>query len=150
MVAKSKIINNTVKSPKELKNAYLDYMASKVMSVVLSNDKKHSLAVGELESPSLVLFEHEDFKERFLDSIKKSQSFEKLCAMDPVELRECVMVNEKGLDQLTMSMVRESVGSFSKEEFERAAMEVKLTEEPKAPKKNGASKESEEALQNLF
>lgn len=121
-------------------------MAMKLLSMIVANDKKHSLAVGELQSPSLALLDHKNFSERFIDSIKNTKSFETLMEMDPVEFRKCVLVNEDGLKELTQSMIEETVRTFKKDEFEQATMEAGLTAEPKAPKPVKV-KENKEAVQ---
>lgn len=146
VIAKSKIVNNSIYTPTEKTEIYADYMAMKLLSKIVANDKRHSLAVGELQSPSLALLDHEDFSKRFVDGIKKTKSFEELMKMDPVEFRKCILVNEEGLKELTDSMVRETVSTFKKDEFDQAIAEARLTEEPKA-KKPVKEKENKEALQ---
>ena len=127
IIAKVKIVNNTIDSSKEKTNVYADYMAMKLLSMIVANDKKHSLAVGELQSPSLALLDHKNFSERFIDSIKNTKSFETLMEMDPVEFRKCILVNEEGLKELKDSMVRETVSTFKKDEFDQAIAEARLT-----------------------
>ena len=146
MMAKPMVGQIPIKTPKEKTEIYADYMAMKLLSKIVANDKRHSLAVGELQSPSLALLDHEDFSKRFVDGIQKTKSFEELMKMDPVEFRKCILVNEEGLKELTDSMVRETVSTFKKDEFDQAIAEARLTEEPKA-KKPVKEKENKEALQ---
>ena len=113
----------------------------KLLSKIVANDKKHSLSAGELHSPSLALLDHKEFN-------KNKESFETLMKMNPVEFRKCVLVNEDGLEELTNSMIKETVRTFKKDEFDQAILEsgVLLESNVKKPVK---AKENKKALQVL-
>ena len=146
LIAKSKIINNTCESPKELRAMYADFIASKIVSIVIENDKKHCLSSGELQSPSLKLLGHEDFRERLVKSIKQTDAFKEMCKKDITEIRECVMFKEKPLKEMAGAILKDVTKTFKQSELDDAMIGARMTEKVKAPKANKKSEKTQEAL----
>lgn len=150
LIAKSRILNNTCDTPNELRDMYADYMASKIASMVVNNDKKQCLSVGELQSPSLKLLGHEDFSERLVNSIKQTKTFKEMCTMKLTEVRECVMFADKPLIDMAKSMLKDVTKTFKQSELDDAMLDARMTEKEKAPKVNKNDNKNKEALVPLL
>lgn len=146
LIAKNRILNNTCDSPGELRRMYASYMASKIASMVVSNDKKQCLSEGELQSPSLKLLGNEGFTERLVKGIQETKTFKELCEMKLEDVRECVMFADKPLVKMAQSILKDVAKTFKKSELDAAMSDARMTEKAGTSKVNKSNNKNKEAL----